>query len=123
MTDEIKEKVKAKITMMVVILGLMIGVNTMFPGTRFLFLYDTLAFTAIIVILFGVKKDTGNTATPQERRKIYGVLFGVVIAITLVLAQFIPRPYVYGTDLMGIILVLQIARGYRFEDAQVKALG
>jgi hypothetical protein len=121
MTENIKEKVKAKITMMVIILGLIVGANIYFPGTYFLYLFDTLCFAGMIVILFGIKKDTGRTATPKETRKIYATLLGLVIGITLVLAQFIPRPYVYGTDLMGIILAYQIYRGYKQEDQKVKS--
>lgn len=114
--NDIKEKVKAKITMMVIILGLIIGVNTYFKGTIFVYLFDTLAFFSLIVILFGVKKDTGRAATPQERRKIYVTLLGVVMGITLVLAQFVPSPYVYGTDIMGVLLAFQMYRGYSAEE-------
>lgn len=118
--SNVKDKVNAKITLMLVVLGLIVAANTVFPGTTFLYLFDTLCFIGIIVMLFGVKKDTGNVSTPKERRKIYAVLLGVVFAITLVLAQFIPKPYVYGTDIMGILLAFQMYRGYKFEDSLVQ---
>jgi uncharacterized membrane protein len=120
---DVKDKVNAKITMMLVVLGLIVAANTLFTGTAFLYLFDTVCFAALIVILFGVKKDTKNVSTPKERRKIYAVLLGVVFGITLVLAQFVPRPYVYVTDIMGIVLAFQMYRGYRFEDSLVNKFG
>lgn len=119
--ESMNKGVKHKQALMVIVLGLIIGVNQVFSDSVFfLYAFDTLAFAVIIALLYGVRKDVDAKATPLMRRKIFWILMVFVGAMTLTLNQFLPRPVNLVFDVVGIALMLSLWHwGYRVEDREV----
>jgi hypothetical protein len=109
------ETIKVKIIYMVVLVGLTMGVNAMFPGTAFMKLFDIIAFATIIVLLYGVRKDAGRVSTSKNRKKIFGLLIGLTIALTWLFTQIIPKPEAYAIGFCGFILLAILILGYKKE--------
>lgn len=115
-----EDKIKAKMVLMVILLGLIFGVNQVFKDTLvFLIPFDTLALATIIAILFDIRKQTGYTGTPEVRRKIFAMLIMFVFATTIVINQYLPKPGIYVADILAIAMIITMYyRGYVVEDRE-----
>lgn len=119
-----KEKVKGKLVMMVILLGLIVGANDVFSShNSFLYAFDTMSFATMIVLLFGIRRDVGSASTPELRRGIFFMLIVVVGALTLVMVQFYPRPFSYFFGVFGVALMAYMYyAGYRVAETESKTV-
>lgn len=115
-----ESNVKSKITLMVVTLGLIVAMNYAFNVPEwFLFIFDTLGFAVLIVLLYGVRKDSGKKTTPADRIKIIKVLIVTVAMITVVYTQLMPKPYSYSLGGAGLALIGILLIAWKEEKAKV----
>lgn len=115
-----ESRIKSKINLMVVTLGLIVAMNYIVPVPEwFVFLFDTLGFVILIVLLYGVRKDSGKRTTPAERIKIIKVLMVTVAMITVLYTQLIPKPYSYSLGGAGLVLIGLLSVAWKEEKTKV----
>jgi len=102
-----------RIKQMVIILGLIYGMNIWFVGEPVLYFYDSLAFFIMLGLLWDLKVHKKKEVDKKKQARTYKILMAVVFSLTLLANLSLPGPHVYIIDFLGVGLILYIEKWRR----------